>query len=213
MVGEPAAPAEPPRSLPEPACVTGSTNDCRPPREPKRRHPVRSRQLALWVLVKPLREVRETPFLPVPSSVPFQFCDPSWRLLLSFSPLGALKFHQVDAGEQAPGRLLASRQSRQLFWPAHPALLGWRAHLLPWFARCRWRRRGGRGLLDKTGEATAALLAEATGRGERTNFALSVSLVVVAAWFPGSKLKSLFSGVMFISLPFSFPPLELCKRR
>ena len=133
--------------LPEPACVMGATNDCRPPREPKRRHPVRSRQLALWVLVKPLREVRETPFLPVPSSVPFQFCDPSWRLLLSFSPLGALKFHQVDAGEQAPGRSSASRQSRQLFWPAHPALLGWRAHLLPWFAvqmeTQRWPRAAG----------------------------------------------------------------------
>lgn len=72
-------------------------------------------------------------------------------------------------------------------------------------SQCRWRRRGGRGELQKTREAAAALLAEAVGRGERTNFALSVSLVVVAAWFPGNKLRLLVSGVMFISLASSFP--------
>lgn len=158
-----------------------------------------------WVLVKPLRQVRETPFRPVSSSVPCQFCHPSSRWLLSFSPLGALKFHQVDAGEQAPGRSSASRRSRQLFWPVRPAQLGWRASGCLG-SRCRWRRRGGRGELQKTREAAAALRAEAMGRGERTNFALSVSLVVVAAWFPGNKPRLLISGVMFISLASSFPP-------
>ena len=58
--------------------------------------------------MKPLGEVHEAPWLAVPSSVPFQFCYLSSWLLLSFSPLGALKFHQVGAGERAPGRSSAS---------------------------------------------------------------------------------------------------------
>lgn len=68
-------------------------------------------------------------------------------LLLSFSPLGALKFHQVDAGERAPGRSSTSRRLWQLSWLTHSAQPGWRAHLLPWFAvqmeTQRWPRGDG----------------------------------------------------------------------
>ena len=127
--------------LPEPACLLGAANDRRPPPgERQRAHAVRSRQLALWVPVKPLRHVRETPFRPASSSVPCQFCHPSSRGLLSVSPLGALKFHQVDAGEQASGRSSASRRSGQLFRPVRPAQLGWPASGCLG-SRCRWRRR------------------------------------------------------------------------
>lgn len=161
-------------------------------------------------LVKPLRGVQENRSLPAPSCVPFQFCDPSRRLLLSFSPLGALEFHQVDAGERAPGRRSASRRSQQLSGPS-PGSARLAAHLPPGW-RCRWRRRGGRGALERTREATAARLAEARGRGEPTYLHTSVSLVVLAARFPGNKLRSLGSGVLFISLPAPLPSLELYKR-
>lgn len=119
--------------------------------------------------MKPLRRVQESWSLPVRSCVPFQFCYPSRWLLLSFSPLGALELHQVDAGERAPGLPGAG------LLPADPGNFGanppcWRAPLLPVW-RCRWRRRGGRGALGKPGEAAAALLAEAVGRGEPTYFA------------------------------------------
>lgn len=61
--------------LPEPACLLGAVNDCRPPpREPQRRHAVRSRQLALlgsskttstsqWNRVSPSLVLRSLPVL------------------------------------------------------------------------------------------------------------------------------------------------------
>lgn len=49
--------------------------------------------------------------------------------------------------------------------------------------------------MEKTGKATAALLAEAAGRKELTLY-LTVYHVVVAALFPGNKLKLLFSEVI-----------------
>lgn len=67
--------------------------------------------------------------------------------------------------------------------------------------------------MEKTGKATAALLAEAAGRKELTLY-LTVYHVVVAALFPGNKLKLLFSEVIvyFSSISLlSPPPLELCK--
>lgn len=134
---EPAPRAKPQRSWPStsrgrPGAVVGTVNDRLPPGEPQRRDVVRSRisplgsgtQRSLW-----------TPALPVPSSVPFQFCYPSCRLLASFvlSSGGS----EVSPGGHwgAGSRAFAYLPPLwQLFWPTRPAQLGWRAHLLPCLA-------------------------------------------------------------------------------
>lgn len=77
-------------------------------------------------------------------------------------------------------------------------------------SQCRWRHRGGRGVSEKTGEVTAALLAETTGHGVRT-LHMSVSRPVLGARFPGNKLKWLWSRVVFISLS-SPPPRRTLKK-
>lgn len=132
-------------------------------------------------LVKPLRGVQENRSLPAQSCVPFQFCDPSRRLLLSFSPLGALEFHQVDAGERAPGRRSASRRSQQLSGPspgsARPASAS-----AAWMAVQMEAPRWPRGAGEAPGSHSRA-----PGGGPRTRGTnlLCTRLFLSLFWLPG----------------------------
>lgn len=124
-------------------------------------------------LVKPLRGVQESRSLPAPSCVPFQFCDPSRRLLLfvlASGGSGVSPGGRWGAGSRAP---VCFPPIPATFWPIpRLSLAGERICRLVGgadgdaeLAEGRWRRSG------KPQRATAALLVEARGRGEPTYFA------------------------------------------
>lgn len=126
----------------------------------------------------------------VGASVPVQFWFPASRSLASESLL-ALKFHLVDAGERAPRFSLCLPKGFTTFLANLPNQQGWRAHpLQPRFPVWMERQSGRR----VTGNATAALLAEAAGCEDRTYFVFD-SCIVETARFPGNRLTRVFSGV------------------
>lgn len=114
--------------------VMGAASDCRPPGEPQRRESHLEKSVKLGLS-------RSRPVFPYSFVILPVGCF--FRSLL----WGLWSFTRWTLESGLPGACLPPADPSNFFWPIRPAQLGWRAHLLPWFAvqmeTQRWPRVAG----------------------------------------------------------------------